>query len=251
VTQVVTPALVLHVIPYGETSKILKLLTRELGLQSAIAKGARRARSRTGPRLDLFAVGIATLLVKPQRELSPLVAFELHDAHGALACDVRRFAAAAALVEIALRCAGPDPHPDAFDAAVAGLTAVEHAPAEHADAAALAACWGLVVALGYAPSVDRCVACGGPVGDPLDFSAALGGALCERHRGGEKVARLAPGDRAALTDLIAGRLPGTPLDAPHAAAHRRLLLGFIRHHLAEQRALPALAFWDEAAWTTT
>ena len=35
------------------------------------------------------------------------------------------------------------------------------------------------------------------------------------------------------------------------AAHRRLLLSFIRHHLAEDRPLPAMAFWDKDAWTGT
>ena len=34
-------------------------------------------------------------------------------------------------------------------------------------------------------------------------------------------------------------------------AHRRLLLSFIRIHLAEQREMPALAFWDQAAWNPT
>ncbi|MCA9723589.1 MAG: recombination protein O N-terminal domain-containing protein, partial [Gemmatimonadetes bacterium] len=34
-----TPAIVVGVVRYGETSRIVRLATRELGLQSAIAKG--------------------------------------------------------------------------------------------------------------------------------------------------------------------------------------------------------------------
>jgi DNA repair protein RecO (recombination protein O) len=61
---VVTPAIVLHVMPYRETSSIVRLLTRDLGLASAIARGARRQKSRSATRLDLFAAGSATLIHK-------------------------------------------------------------------------------------------------------------------------------------------------------------------------------------------
>ena len=56
-------------------------------------------------------------------------------------------------------------------------------------------------------------------------------------------ARLGPADRR---DLVALVLPGHDLpvlDAPHAAAHRRLLSRFIHHHVAEGQPLPALDFW--------
>jgi DNA repair protein RecO (recombination protein O) len=233
--------------PYGETSKIVRLLTRDLGLQSAIARGARRARARTGPRLDLFAEGTASLLTKPQRELNPLTGFEVTAAHAGLARDVSRFAAASALTELALKCAPADPHPEVFDATRAGLAAIEQAGTADLDGAALAACWGLVVALGFAPVLDRCVACGTAVDGAVRFSAAQGGALCGAHQAGHAVSRLSEGDRDALAALVEGRTP-VPLDARHAAAHRRLLVSFIRHHLAEQRPLPAVAFWDAEAW---
>jgi DNA repair protein RecO (recombination protein O) len=250
VPEITTPVLVLHTMPYGETSAILRLLSRDLGLVSGIARGARRAKSRTGPRLDIFSVGSATLLIKPHRDLHPLTSFELSQAHGALAGDVARFAAASALCELALKCASTEPLPGAYDAATAGLDALEHAPAEDADTVALLACWGLVVALGFAPTLDRCVICGEASDGAVAFSAAQGGALCSKHRRGERASSLGEPDAAALSAFISGRLPDAPLDSRHVAAHRRLLLSFIRHHLAEHRALPALAFWDAESWST-
>jgi DNA repair protein RecO (recombination protein O) len=249
--SVTTPALILHVMPYGETSKILRLLTRELGLQSAIARGARRPRARTGARLDLFAAGTATLAVKAQRELHPLTDFELSDAHGALAADVARFAAASALAELALKCAPPDVHPEVFDTAAAGLDALAAAPDSLLDAVALTAVWALVAALGFAPALDRCVVCGAGVEGALAFSASQGGALCRQHRLGVRTAQLAPADAGVLEALLAGQLPDPAPDARHAAAHRRLLVGFIRQHMAEERAMPAMAFWDAEAWNAT
>jgi hypothetical protein len=85
----------------------------------------------------------------------------------------------------------------------------------------------------------------------LSFSAAQGGALCAVHRAGTRTANLPADDAAALQAMSEGRLPEPLLDDRHAAAHRRLLLGFIRHHLAEHRDMPALAFWEESAWTGT
>lgn len=251
VPLITSPALILHVMPYGETSKIVRLLTRHWGLVSGLARGARSRRSRTGPRLDLFAAGTASLIVKDTRDLHPLTAFETTNTHASLAHDVTRFAGASALAEVALRCAPSEPHPEIHDALSHGLDALEVAPAELVDTAALVAAWGLVRSLGFAPALDRCAVCGAVLEGGLAFSAEQGGALCAVHRAGAPYRQLGGEDAGALRDLVNGRLPETPLTPRHAAAHRRLLVAFIRHHLAENRHLPALAFWDSESWPAT
>jgi len=251
---VTTPAVILHVMPYGETSKILRLLTRDLGLQSAIARGARRPKAATGPLLDLFAFGTASLRFREHRELSPLTGFEISDAHAGIGRDVARFGAASAVAELALKCAPAERHPAVFDAVAGGLRALAQARAEDVEAVGLAACWALVIALGFSPTLDRCAACGAPLeaAGTLHFSAALGGGVCAAHRAGAgAINKLGAADRGALAALVAGLLPEPALDARHAAAHRRLLLAFIRHHLAEDRPLPAMVFWDREAWNAT
>lgn len=246
-----TPAIILHVMAYGDTSKIVRLLTRDGGILSGIARGARSARARTGPRLDVFATGTATLITKPQRDLHPLSQFEVTASHAALGADVERFAAASALCEIALKCAPAEPHPEIYDALAAGLDVLEHAGPESLRTVELLAAWGLVSALGYTPIIDRCAACGAAVSGALAFSPVQGGALCVLHRAGTRTANLAADDALVLQTLCLGRMPDAALDERHAAAHRRLLLGFIRHHLAEHRDMPALAFWEADAWTTS
>ena len=69
---VTTPAIVLSALRYSETSKIVRLATREHGVQSAIAKGALRPRSRFGAALQLLSEGQAQLLTKEHRELHTL-----------------------------------------------------------------------------------------------------------------------------------------------------------------------------------
>ena len=52
-----TPAVVLATHRYSETSKIVRLATLDLGVQSAIAKGALRPRSRFGAALQTAESG--------------------------------------------------------------------------------------------------------------------------------------------------------------------------------------------------
>src|SRR5213083_3485726 len=97
---VTTPAIVLQTYRYSETSKVVRLATRDLGVQSAIAKGATRPRSPFGAGLELLSEGVAQLYLREGRELQTLGAFDVVNLRRELARDLDRFAGAAALVEI-------------------------------------------------------------------------------------------------------------------------------------------------------
>src|SRR5919107_4782747 len=129
-----TPAVVLSALRYSETSKIVRLATRDYGVQSAIAKGALRPKSRFGGALQLLSEGQAQLLMKEGRELNVLTAFDLRRLHVGLAADLERYAVACALAEVMLRFAPPDPHPESFDLLRHALEELEHAPASGVDA---------------------------------------------------------------------------------------------------------------------
>src|SRR4029079_16665311 len=102
---VITPAIVLSALRYSETSKIVRLATREHGVQSAIAKGAMRPRSRYGAALQVLSEGQAQYLAKEHRALHVLTAFDLQQLHVSLAADLSRYATASALAEVMLRFA--------------------------------------------------------------------------------------------------------------------------------------------------
>src|SRR6476619_6678076 len=124
---ITTPAIILSALRYSETSKIVRLATREHGVQSAIAKGAMRPRSRYGAALQVLSEGQAQYLAKEHRELHVLTAFDLQHLHLALAADLGRYATASALAEVVLRFAPADPHPESFELLRASLGA--HDPA--------------------------------------------------------------------------------------------------------------------------
>src|SRR3954469_1652445 len=107
----VTEAIVLHAFDYLESSRIIRLLTRDAGVQSVLARGARKSRGRYGSALDLFAEGTAQIYVKPNRELHNLASFEISEARSSLGEDVGRFTAASTVSELALRFAGAEASP--------------------------------------------------------------------------------------------------------------------------------------------
>jgi DNA repair protein RecO (recombination protein O) len=246
-----TPAIVLSALRYSETSKIVRLATREYGVQSAIAKGALRPKSRFGAALQVLSQGQAHLIMKERRELNTLTAFDLKHLHVGLAGDLERYAVACALCEVMLRFAPPDPHPESFDLLLRALDELDAAPATNIEALGFRFLWQLVSVLGFAPSVEACVVDGTPLppDGPLPFSTRGGGALCPACAAQEDATQLPERDRNDLVALLdpAAALP--VLDARHGAAHRRLLARYIRYHLAEGAELPALEFWMQRTWT--
>ena len=119
-----TDAVVLHAFDYLETSRIYRLLTREAGFQSVLARGARRSRTRYGTAVDLFAEGEAQMAIRPQRELQTLTAFNVTRARPTLGESLPRFTAAAVIAELALRFAQDDAHPALYVAVCGAFDAI-------------------------------------------------------------------------------------------------------------------------------
>ncbi len=248
-----TDAIVLHVLDYSETSRIFRMVTRDAGIVSALARGARRSRSRFGSALGLFAEGVAQLYMRDNRDLQTLSAFEVMRAHAGVGDSLERFAAASALAELVLRfgtegdAAGSSGA--TYEVLSAGLSDIAGAPAEEAREAGLAAVWHLVTELGFAPALARCGACHAEAGDAsvLTFSSSAGGVLCMRCAGVHPPGRRLPVEaRQRIAIWCAGaRSSGLPLR--EARAHQRLLREFLVHHLSDGRTLRAFDSWERDA----
>jgi DNA repair protein RecO (recombination protein O) len=252
-TLVTTPAIILHAFRYADTSKIVRLATREHGVQSAIAKGASRPRSRFGARLQVLTEGVAHLYLKTTVDLQTLAAFDVTEQHPGLATDLERYAAASALAELMLRCAPAEPHAELFELLALRLRRLATLPAARVGPAAITGLWTMVGALGFAPALDRCAREGDALArGGVGFSVPDGGMLCARCTRESHTTVLAASDRTALCRFAAGddEIP-EGWSAQHAAAHRRLLARFVRHHLAEGRGFTALDFWETPSWTST
>lgn len=241
-----TEAIVLHGFDYRETSRIVRLATRDAGVISVIARGAKRPKSKFGLGLDLFTSGVAHLLVHPARDLHTLAGFDATRARPELAHSLQRFGAASALGELCIRFASEDALGTLHDALVEGLETIASVDEPDVPARALAAAWGLVTELGFGPTLDACALCHRPL-EPSDvarFGHRAGGALCKLCGPTAPGARTIPAEARATLLAWSQRTPTSALDTPSIRAHQRLLREFLEEHVGDGRPLRALGAWE-------
>jgi DNA repair protein RecO (recombination protein O) len=245
-----TEAIVLHAFDYLESSRILRIVTRDGGVRSVLAKGARRSSRRFGSALDLFAQGSAQLYAKPGRDLDTLSGFDVTRARPELAGDLGRFTGASAIAELTLRFGREYADPALFDAVADGLDALASSAPDDTLGITLASAWRIIAELGFAPAVDVCGECHALLAEEATvmFSHPSGGALCAR------CGRLAPAGRvlppiarSALRVFLTG-VHVDRLDDPSGRAHQRLLREFLTEHLTDGRPLRAMELWEESRW---
>jgi len=246
-----TEAIVLHAFDYLESSRIIRLLTREAGIQSALARGARRSRGRYGSALDLFAEGSAQLYVKPNRELHNLAGFEINRSRSELAEEVGRFTAASTIAELALRFAGEEGSPQLYDTVSDVLDRISRAAPEDTIGVGLAGCWRIVSVVGFTPELSSCALCHTPLREAEDatFSHSAGGVVCPAcskiARAGRRIPATA---RAAMNRWLAGEESAGLTDA-EGRSHQRLLREFLDAHMPDDRPLRAFAVWEHERWS--
>ncbi len=229
-----TEGVLLRAHAFGDTSRVLRFYTRDLGLAGVMARGVRARGGRVGSGLSTFAEGELEVYVKPTRELHTFKDFSCTHPRSALAHAVLRFAAASTLAELVMSHAGEEPNELLFRALHDGLTAVEQADASLVPNACLSGLWGVVAALGYRPVLDRCVACGRPIeeAETARFDHAAGGVRCSTCGQERTGPRVGPVARAQISALLGG-IPSEPVRRPRG--HLALLSDFIAHHVAGKR----------------
>ena len=218
-------AVVLRSIRYGEADRILHLFTPTYGRLNAIAKGARRAKSRFGARLEPPS-HVELRLHRGRGSLATVTGVELVSSNDAVRRDHRRAVLATIGFEAVMQLfAESDPSVKAFGALVRFLDVLgeyEPAPGEPAtDPVALSFQFKLLWLAGLAPHLDSCTACGdeGPL---LAFSAAAGGAICENCR--DAAAASVSGDAlGGIRALLEAPLSDAEALAPGGAPAREML----------------------------
>jgi DNA repair protein RecO (recombination protein O) len=238
VPLVVARSLVLQSFPYSETSKILRLFTREAGLRSVIAKGALRPRSRFGGVLEPFTEGIAHFHLKEGRDLHTLSGFDLIRSRQALGRDLVAFAGASLVAELVMRFATEEPHEDLWDAVQESFDAIMAAEGQGTERAALSAAWHVVALLGFAPQTEMCIACGRALDDdePVRFDAEGGGTTCRECRPAGRI--LDAATRRELRDMLLGDVPEA--SRGERSAHRALLRTYLPAQFQHERPLRSL-----------
>jgi DNA repair protein RecO (recombination protein O) len=259
-----TPALVLRSLPFGESDRIVTLLTARHGKIAALARGASSSRRRFGAALSPFGFGEATLRERRGQELWMLE--ELHVARGfaRLPLELGRYGHACYACELCLHLCPPhEPEPVVLELVLALLGYLDGLPLESKPAPEVLRAFEikLLAAVGLGVQLRDCAACGDEVSTlgTLPFDVARGGVLCpERCFLGPVPGHIGPLG-GGLTEEVRGALlrldalptaaianggsadwPELRLPRPLQAACRDVLLSVLRHHLG--RDLRAVEF---------
>jgi DNA repair protein RecO (recombination protein O) len=240
---VTADAIILQAFAYGDTSRILRLLTSSQGVQSVIAKGARTPRGRFGT-LESFTEGVATFHTRETRDLHTLSAFEPTRSGRDLGTHLVRFGGASLLAEIVITVTRESSHPGLFELVRFAFQRLASEPDEHLEAAVLAEAWMLVAHLGFAPELDACIECGRAIAleEPASFDYAEGGLRCPECAHGTRARSLPPHARAALNSFVRGE----SCDLPRTEGHWWLLSRYLDHHVLEGTHLRSLDFIADA-----
>lgn len=233
-----TEAVVLRSIRYGEADRILHLYTLAHGRVSAIAKGARRSRSRFGARLEPF-FHVRAVLHEGRSELLTVTAVDTVATHGALRDHAATLDSAARACDAVARLfETADPHPAVFRLLVNHLALLAADPAHARTATGLAFRLKLLLAAGIVPQLAACAVCG-ETEHLSGFSGAAGGVVCSSCEAG--AFGLAEESYRFLIDALGVPLARAPDASERALRQVERAIADTSEHHAHVRLRPLLA----------
>jgi len=238
-------ALVLRSTDYGESDRVVAMLSEERGRLSAFARGARASQRRFGGALEPFTLVAAELRERPGAELWGLESVAVRRAFGAIRADLSRIACAGYACDLARALVRDhEPHPELFADLVALLGLLDEAPARPESLRAFE-----LLALrdaGLSPRLDACARCGAPLPDPPEGVAwsPEGGLVCGPCRSAlPRAVACSTAATQALWRLAADGLRARPMAAGVGAEVRDLLSRFVEQQVGGR--LPSRKFLDE------
>jgi len=176
-----TDALILRAVDFGESDRIVHLLTPETGRITAIAKGAKRSVKRFAGTLDFFNHLRVQMVRRRPHEMARLEQARLVRTFDALRTRPKSFALGCYLLELLDRLAPEGGAPvelaRLFRFALEALATLERHEPDTRLRTLLELC--ALDALGLRPELRRCVRCGRDVTGPaVGFSVPDGGPVC-------------------------------------------------------------------------
>ena len=242
--EIATLAFVLHARAYGESDRIVTLLTEQQGKITGIAKGAKNSRRRFGGTLEPFLHVRVVFRHRPASDLVFLFRSELVTALRRFTRDLDYYAAGSYVLDLTDRMVfGRESGREVYGLVREALELLESGA--RIDPLLRAFEMHLLGASGYAPQLHRCRGCGETPGRGGGVFLALerGGLVCRQCvRPGEPLRPVHPATAEALAVLaaapLADALTRTPPPAvlAEAGAVAEHLLGAVIHGPVRSRA---------------
>ncbi len=227
-------AFVIKSTDYGESDRIITLLTKEIGKVRAIAKGARRSLKRFGGCLEQFSIIDAVL--QPREGLSVLIEGRVARDFKSIRSDIDKIGYGSYLLELADSMPGADFSGEkgaVFGFLNDGLESLE--ASRDPEPVAREFEMRILGLTGYLPSLITCASCGKKIDKEyaeggVPFSLEMGGALCKGclNLKGSSVLRVSMGTLKTLNAAAGGNVS---FSKNALAESSEIIPPFITHHL--------------------
>jgi len=227
----VDEALVLSTLDYGESDRLVTLLTREHGKLTAFAAGARKSKRRFAGALEPY-MRLSVQLVETRGSTVRLDSADIVAGYYGARSDLALIARALYAVELCRELTREhEPHSELFELLEDYLRRLD--AKEAGPTSLLAFELAALANAGLMPRFDTCALCGNPPGERPRFDQAHGGAVCEPCSGRAREAIAIPVELlSGLRALQEGQR--TPLSPELRARARGVLNVFIAHHLGRR-----------------
>ncbi len=240
-----TEAVILRRGDFGEADRLLTLAT-PAGKRRVVAKGVRKTTSKLAGHIELFTH--ASMLLAVGRNLDIVTQCQTISAHSTLRADLQRLSCGYYAAELYDRFTEEeDESRPLYDLLVNTYAALDRSA--NPDLVLRAYELRLLHLIGYRPHLHRCAVCQELLTEETDrFSATLGGALCPRDRGADRVALPMSGPAFRLLRYLQSQ-PFAAIEAMRLSPEvrgeaERLLRAYLRHLL--ERDLKSVAFLEDA-----
>jgi DNA repair protein RecO (recombination protein O) len=165
-----TDAIILKTYELSDADRIAVLLTRDHGLIRAVAKGAKRSRSKFGGALEFLTEARASFFQKEGQELASFRAVEIEMSSFQLASDPLIQQEMAYLMDLLILLTAPaEPNDKLFRLVKALIAALREDNSSLFYLRLYFKLWLLKLA-GYMPELNRCHSCRGILGEDSDSS---------------------------------------------------------------------------------
>ncbi len=238
-TQHRTEAIVLRLLDYGESDRIVTFFTSRYGKIRGIAKGARRSRKRFANVLEPFCCSHLLFSRRGPDSLALIDASEVISHFPHIRADLEKTLWASYLIDLADQFTPDDKKNESlFRLLQDFLFSLEERPAVESILRFFEI--RLLKLSGYDPVLDQCLVCKKPIGPETSyrFHAADGGLTCAGCRptgtGGIPVSLGTIRTLLLGRDAEIDRLRSILLSVQSADESRQLLAHFIRHILGRE-----------------
>jgi DNA repair protein RecO (recombination protein O) len=225
---------VLRSIRYGEADRILHLYSTARGRINAIAKGARRPKSRFGGRLEPF-FRLDLILHEGRSELLPVTNAATVDGYPRLRSSGPALTAGARACDAVLRLLdSAEPNPPAYNLLCRYLAMLDDPALPRAAGIETALSFRLKLALaaGFSPELASCARCG-EAEHLTGFSGAAGGVVCAGCEAGSF--ELSEEAHRFMAEAIASPLAEAPEAGERALRQAERAVGETLEHHAHVR----------------